>query len=228
MDSSRYVVLTRRALSRGSVAVLIGVAAASISGCSSRKGPSEPSRTIVDLRITGPNALLISQSANYNATATYSDGVSAAESATWTSSATPVAEISSAGQLTALTAGSTNVSATVNGRTATLGVQVTNPLVGQWVLTASSNPGNPSGINTRIKTFTEIEWQIQQTIAGGAVVFRHGGHYTLRGAAYTETVEFANANTAYLIGQTFTATMNLSANQFTQSAPFAETWNRVQ
>ena len=52
--------------------------------------------------------------------------------------------------------------------------------------------------------------------------------YTLRGTTYTETVEFANANTAFLLGQTFMATISLSANQFTQSAPFAETWNRVQ
>jgi hypothetical protein len=110
----------------------------------------------------------------------------------------------------------------------TSGVEVTNPLVGRWVLTASANPGNPSGINTRIKTFTEDEWLVEQTTAGGAVVFRHGGHYTLRGTAYTETVEFANANTANLIGQTFTATLNVSADQFTQTAPIAETWNRAQ
>ena len=206
---------------------LVVAMAVPLLGCGS-KAPSEPSRTMVDLRITGPSALLISQSASYTATATYSDGGSSAESATWTSSSTAVAEISSGGQLTALTNGSTNVSATVAGRIATLGVQVTNPLVGRWVLTASANPGNPSGINTRIKTFTEDEWQIQQTTAGGAVVFRHGGHYTLRGTAYTETVEFANANTANLIGRTFTATLNLSADQFTQSAPIAETWIRVQ
>ena len=206
---------------------LVVAMAVSLVGCGS-KAPSEPSRTIVNLRIAGSNALLISQSANYTATATYSDGGSSAESATWTSSSAAVAEISSGGQLTALTTGSTNVSANFDGRTATLGVQVTNPLVGRWVLTASANPGNPSGINTRIKTFTEDEWQIQQTTAAGAVVFRHGGHYTLRGTAYTETVEFANANTANLIGRTFTATLNLSADQFTQSAPTAETWNRVQ
>jgi len=227
LDSMRSVVLTSRRVSRASLVVLIGVGA-SVGGCTSKKGPNEPSRTVVDLRITGPNALLISQSASYSATAMYSDGAAAVESATWTSSSTAVAEISSAGQLTALTTGATTVSATFNGRTATLGIQVTNPLVGQWVLTASSNPGNPSGINTRIKTFTENEWQIQQTTAAGAVVFRHGGHYTLRGTTYTETVEFANANTASLIGQTFTATISLSANQFTQSAPFAETWSRVQ
>ena len=208
--------------------LVVAMAVICCGGCGSKSAPSGPSRTIVDLRITGPNALLVSQSANYTTTATYSDGGSSAESATWTSSSTAVAEISSGGQLTALTTGSTNVSATFDGRTATLGVQVTNPLVGRWVLTASVNPGNPSGINTRIKTFTEDEWLIQQTTAGGAVVFRHGGHYTLRGTAYTETVEFANANTANLIGRTFTATLNLSADQFTQSAPIAETWNRVQ
>jgi hypothetical protein len=124
--------------------------------------------------------------------------------------------------------GTTNVSATVEGRTATLSVQVTNPLVGQWVLTASANPGSPSGINTRIKTYTENEWLIEQRTASGAIVFRHGGHYTLRGTMYVETVEFANPNTANLIGLTFNATVNVSGNEFTQSAPFAETWTRVQ
>lgn len=226
MNSIRSVVLTRRTLSHALLVFLIGAAAASVGGCGSKK-PSEPSRTIVDLRITGPNALLISQTGNYTATATYSDGGSSVESATWTSSSTAVAEISSGGQLTALTRGSTNVSAAFNGRTATFGVEVTNPLVGEWVLTASANPGNPSGINRRIKTFTENEWLIQQTTVGGAVVFRHGGRYTLRGTAYTEMVDFANANTANLIGRTFTATLNLDANQFTQSAPIAETWSRV-
>lgn len=104
----------------------------------------------------------------------------------------------------------------------------TYTLVGRWVLTASANPGIPSGINTRIKTFTENEWVVEQTTTSGAVVFRHGGHYTLLGTAYTETVEFANASTANLVGQTFTATLNLGDNQFTQSAPFAETWTRMQ
>lgn len=211
---------------------MVGVAVAS-SACTSPSAsntpgaPSGSGRTLVDLRITGPSSLLISQSASYTATAMYSDGSSAAESATWISSSTDVAEISSNGQLTALTRGSTNVAATFNGRTAGLDVQVVNPLVGQWVLTASANPGNPSGINTRIKTFTENEWHIEQANASGAIVFRHGGRYTIRGTAYTETVDFANASTANLVGRTFTATVTLGANEFTQSDPFAETWTRV-
>ena len=172
--------------------------------------------------------MLVSQSASYTATATYSDGRTSPENAAWTSSSTAVAEISPFGQLTALTSGSTNISASFDGRTATLAVQIANPLIGQWVLTASTNPGNPSGIGTRTKTFTEDTWTIQQTTASGSVVFRHGGHYALRGTEYSETVEFANANTANLIGRTVTATLILAANQFTQSAPVAETWSRVQ
>jgi hypothetical protein len=206
------------------LAVSVGPAAASVGACTSKSGPS---RTLTDLRITGPNALLISQNVSYTATATYSDGGSSAESATWTSSSATVAEISAGGQLTALTAGSTSVSAAFGGRTASLDVQVTNPLVGQWVLTASANPGFPSGINTRIKSFTATGWVIEQATASGAIVFRHGGRYTLRGTAYSETVDFANASTASLIGQTFTATLSLGASQFTQSAPIAETWTRV-
>ena len=216
---------TRYTLPNTWLAVLVVGAAISVGACGS---PSEPSRTIADLRITGPSAVLISQSANYTAAATYADGTSSEGIAAWTSSSTAVAEVSSGGQLTALTAGSTNISASFEGRTATLAVQITNPLVGQWVLTASANPGNPSGIGTRRKTFTEDTWVVQQTAATGSVVFRHGGRYTLRGTEYSETVEFANPSTANLIGRTFTATLSLTANQFTQSAPIAETWSRVQ
>ena len=222
MSSARF---TRCTFTNTGLALLAGVAALSVGACGS---PSEPSRTIDDLRITGPNTLLISQSASYTATAVYADGTTSQESPAWTSSSTAVAEISAVGQLTALTAGSTNISASFEGRTATFAVQVTNPLVGQWVLTASANPGNPSGIGRRTKTFTDDTWTILQTTATGSVVFRHGGHYTLRGTEYSETVEFANASTANLIGRTFTATLNLADNQFTQSAPIAETWNRVQ
>jgi hypothetical protein len=228
LESIRSVVLTRRTVSHASFAVLIGVAAAAVGACGSKNAPSGPSRTIVDLRITGPNALLIGQRAVYTATATYFRWRILSGERHMDPSSTAVGEISSAGQLTAWTTGTTNVSATFDGRTATLGVQVTNPLVGQWVLTASANPGSPSGINTRIKTYTENEWLIEQSTAGGAIVFRHGGHYTLRGTAYVETVEFANPNTANLIGLTFTGTVNVSDNQFTQSAPLAETWTRVQ
>ena len=68
MDSIRSLVPLSRTESRAWFAILIGVAAASVGGCTSKKGPSESSKTVVDLRITGPNALLNSQSATYSAT----------------------------------------------------------------------------------------------------------------------------------------------------------------
>jgi hypothetical protein len=131
--------------------------------------------------------------------------------------------------LSAWTAGSTTISASFDGRTATHAVQITNPLIGQWILTAASNPGNPSGVGTRTKALTETDWVVEQKHpATGAIIFRHGGRYNIRGTEYSETVEFANASTASLIGRTFTATVNASANQFTQSSSGGtEEWTRV-
>ena len=208
--------------------LLVGVIAASAGACE-KDTPSAPTTTVVDLRITGPNTILIGQTSGYTATATYSDGTSSAVTASWVSATTAVAEISSVGQVTAWTAGTTILSASFNGRTATLGVQVNNPLVGKWLLTASSNPGNPSGIGTRVKTLTATDWEIVQTNpTTGATVFRHGGRYTLRGTDFSETVEFANASTASLIGQTFTSKVTASADRFTQvSTTFNEEWSRI-
>jgi hypothetical protein len=59
-------------------------------------------------------------------------------------------------------------------------------------------------------------------------VFRHGGRYTLRGTAYSETVDFANPSTASLIGRTFTSTVTLGADRFTQASQGSvEEWNRA-
>ena len=201
-------------------------------GCgttSNGDSPTAPTPTLVELRISGPNTLLIGQTADYTATAVYSDGTSAQASPAWTSAVPAVAEISSGGQVTAWTAGSTTISANLGGRNATTAIQVTNPLVGQWLLAASTNPGNPSGIGTRTKMFTETEWVISQpNPATGGVLFRHGGRYTLRGTEYSEAVEYANPSTASLIGRTFTATVKAEANRFTQSSSNAtEEWSRV-
>ena len=212
------------------LSLLIGtVACGNTTGGDSPAAKTAPTPTVIELRISGPNTLLIGQTAGYSATAVYSDGTSSPASPVWTSAVPAVVEISSGGQVTAWTAGSTTISANLAGRNAASGVQVTNPLVGQWVLAAATNPGNPSGVNTRTKTFTETEWVINQpNPATGTVVFRHGGHYTLRGTEYSETVDYANTSTASLIGRTFTATVKAEGSRFTQSSSNAnEEWNRV-
>jgi len=219
----------RRTVSRMSIVAVACVTAVSVAACESK---SEPSPTVSDLVIAGPNTLPIGQTAGYTATATYSDGSSSAANAGWTSSVPAVAEISGSGRLTAWTAGETTISANLDGRTATLAIRITNPLIGKWLLAIASNPGNPSGIGTRTKTFTETEWSITQpNPATGAIVFHHGGHYTLRGTEYIETVEFANESTASFIGRTFTFAVSVFPDRFTQAGttttPITEEWNRV-
>ena len=102
-------------------------------------------------------------------------------------------------------------------------------LAGEWILAASDRPGTPSGIGTRRKVFTKTTWAITQTDpATAAVVFHHGGSYTLNGATYKETVEFANENTASLIGQTFTYVVIVTNDTYAQvDGPWNELWRRV-
>ena len=66
---------TRRTVSRRSIAALACATAVSVAACESK---SEPSPTVSDLVIAGPNTLPIGQTAGYTATARYSDGSSSA------------------------------------------------------------------------------------------------------------------------------------------------------
>jgi hypothetical protein len=220
----------RRAQSRASALLMMGFVTLSYAGCDIKRSqpidPSPAGTTVVDLRIAGPSALLIGQTAGYSATSVYSDGTSATAAAAWISATPDVAEISSGGQLTAWTAGTTVISASFEGRAATLAIQIKNPLVGQWLLAA----GNPGAIGRSVKSFTETEWEVSQpNPATGGLLYRHGGHYTLRGTEYAETVEFANASTAQFIGRTFAATVTAEANRFTQATPgqVTEEWTRT-
>src|SRR5262245_58594768 len=76
-------------------------------------------------------------------------------------------------------------------------------LIGAWTLAEAERPGNPSGINTRLRYFTGTHWMITQPDPQtGEVVFHHGGRYTLDGDTLSGKIDFANANTASLIGKT--------------------------
>jgi len=104
-----------------------------------------------------------------------------------------------------------------------------SPLKGEWILTTSDRPGNPSGIGIRRKTFTDATWSmVQKDPATGIVVFEHGGDYKLNGTSYSETVRHAGANTANLIGQTFTYRVTVSGDTFSQvDGQWNETWRRA-
>lgn len=62
-------------------------------------------------------------------------------------------------------------------------------------------------------------------------IYHHGGTYTLTGAQYAETVEYANESTKDLIKQTFKFTIKVEGDTLTQIGignPWTEVWKRVK
>ncbi len=106
-------------------------------------------------------------------------------------------------------------------------------LIGTWTLSETKGPaGNPSGIGTRLRFFTGTHWMITQPDPKtGEVVFHHGGRYTLDGENMAETVDFANASTLALVGQSHKFKIKVDGdtyNQVGQDNPWTETWKRVK
>jgi len=207
-------------------------------GCSSGgQGPAGPGPTVTAIQVSGPATLYITQTSAYEATDLRSNGTNALDTAaSWSTDAPAVLSVTPSGQVTALTAGVAAVRADVGGVRGTAQITVVNPLLGEWLLIASNSPGNPSGINMRHKTFTDTGWEITQKAATGAVVFHHGGHYEIVGSQYTEHVDFANANTASLIGTVGAYQVQFDGAIYTQTGtsasrgtggPLAETWTRI-
>jgi hypothetical protein len=185
--------------------------------------------TLVELRLDGPETLRIGETAQFAATGVSADGATATAAPSWTSSAPEVAEVSSSGQVTAWTAGSTTISASVEGVSATSTLVVTNPLVGRWVLSATTLAPDGPSIGRRTKAFTDSAWVVEESAPNGQLVLRHGGRYTLRGTAYSEMVDFANPSPPALIGRTFTGTLTVANGTYTQVlVGIQEQWTRVQ
>jgi hypothetical protein len=62
-------------------------------------------------------------------------------------------------------------------------------------------------------------------------VFHHGGTYTLDGDNHAETIEYANENTAEMIGQTFRFKVKVEGDTYTQVGvgnPYSEVRKRVK
>src|SRR5262245_4373229 len=82
--------------------------------------------------------------------------------------------------------------------------QLAKDLIGAWVLAGTPDKEEePPAKGGRLKFRTGKHWAITQADESGKVVFHHGGTYTVDGDEYAETVEYANENTAELIGKTF-------------------------
>ena len=105
-------------------------------------------------------------------------------------------------------------------------------VIGTWLLAEAETPGEPSGVGSRLKSFTGSHWMITQPDPKtGKVVFHHGGRYTIDGATLTETIDFANENTAQMIGQTHKFKISVDGDIYKQTGLdnfFTETWKRAK
>jgi hypothetical protein len=111
--------------------------------------------------------------------------------------------------------------------------QLAKDMIGAWVLVGTpGNVGEPPAAGGRYKFLTGKHWTITQADAAtGEVVFHHGGTYTLDGADYAETVEYANKNTADLIKKTHKFKMEVVGDTLTQTGldnPWTEVWKRLK
>jgi hypothetical protein len=178
---------------------LVAVFVALTTGCS-EKNPAAPtspaSPTVANLVISGVDAVRTGLFANYTATATLSDGTTRAVTPTWTSSNTGAASVDSAGRLVGVAHGSTNLTASHDGRSASKVVQVVNNYEGAWegqyVVRACTDSGDLTnrdggwcrGGPGRVGNVGSIRLALSQTggnlsdISGTVVGIDEGGNIT--------------------------------------------------
>lgn len=111
--------------------------------------------------------------------------------------------------------------------------QLAKDLVGTWVLAGTPDkPEDPPEKGGRLKFFTGKHWCITQADSvSGQVIFHHGGTYTLDGDETAETIEYANENTAPLIGKTHKFKIKVEGDTYTQVGQdneFTERWKRLK
>ncbi|HZY83391.1 MAG TPA: hypothetical protein VFE78_01060 [Gemmataceae bacterium] len=108
-------------------------------------------------------------------------------------------------------------------------------LIGTWALVGTPEKvGDPPASGGRLKFITGRQWAITQADPEtGKVIYHHGGTYTLDGDTYTETVEYANENTAELIKKKLKFKVKVEGDKYTQIGvgadnPFKEVWKRAK
>jgi Bacterial Ig-like domain (group 2) len=199
------------------------IAALMVAACTnSPAAPSGSSVTVTAVNVTGSNALPVGATVTMTAIATESDGSTknVTTSASWLSSNPPVAMVSSAGEVTGVAAGTSTISASYQGATGQLAVQV-NP----------STPGAPISTSAPTITGTAAHGQPLAATAGTwsgstPMVFAYQWDRCSASGSNCSSVTGANTSTFVLgtadVGQTIrvsvTATNRLGSSTAT-SAP---------
>jgi hypothetical protein len=115
--------------------------------CTKNRSPAAPTAaTATSLSISGVDAVRTDLFTNYTATATLSDGTTQGVTPTWTSSNTGVASVDSAGRLVGVAHGSTTLTASHEGLSASKTVHVVNNYEGNWAGTYVVRVCNDSGV----------------------------------------------------------------------------------
>ena len=92
--------------------------------------------------------------------------------------------------------------------------------------------GEPPAAGGRFKFRTGKHWCITEADPRtGQVIFHHGGTYMLDGDTYTETIEYANENTAGLFKMQLKFKVKVEGDMYTQIGDgneFHEVWKRAK
>lgn len=115
--------------------LLVPALLAFATGCGGGKSPAAPSQpgaSVNSLIITGADTVLTSTSSNYTVSATLSDGSTRTILPVWTSSDPGVATVNSMGGVDGRSHGSTTLTATYDGRSASKTIRVVTNYSGRW------------------------------------------------------------------------------------------------
>ncbi len=101
----------------------------------------------------------------------------------------------------------------------------TRAIQGSWALDLRDG-------SRRIKFIADGQWAITQADPEtGAVIYHHGGTYTLDGSTYVEKVVFANPSTAALVGREHKFEVIVEGDTIHQKGignPWTEDWKRIK
>ena len=102
-----------------------------------------------------------------------------------------------------------------------------------WVLVGTPGQiGQPPPTGGMLKFFAGRHWAITQADPKtGEVIYHHGGTYKLDGDQYTETIEYATANTANLIKKTHKFKIKVEGDTYTQIGidnEWSQVWKRAK
>jgi hypothetical protein len=106
-------------------------------------------------------------------------------------------------------------------------------MIGTWIRAGTPDKiEDPPPAKGPLKFITGKHWTYTSADPEtGKVLNHHGGTYTIDGNDYAETINYANENTANIIGQTFKFKLKVEGDTLIQEGignPYTEAWKRAK